>query len=541
MLRTHMCGQVTNKINNISLCGWIDTIRDHGEIIFIMLRDQSGLIQCVFEKNMPEFFELRNIPKESVIQVHGNTIFREEKFINNNLATGTIELRVLSYKVLSLCKNNIDVNTNDDVIKSKYRYMFLRESEQRHKINMRCQIIKTIRDYMHDNFFQEIHTPILTGSSPEGARDFMVISRLYKDKYYALPQSPQIFKQLLMCAGFDRYFQIAPCFRDEDSRADRSPTEFYQLDLECAFVDQETVFSIIEGLIIKLFGHVTFHRLTYHESMQKYGTDKPDLRIPLYIEDMNNINIGIFSDNSKDLLGIRINRIFSRAEIEEIEILMKEYGYPGIGYISVVDNIISGSLKKHIDTEAILSMMKNHQTIFFIYDSLTKARTMCNKLIQYLGHKYFINTTNSIKYAFCWIKDFPMYELNDEGKYEFMHNPFSDVYNIDDIPSNMIAKQYDIVCNGLELGSGAIRNSSSEKMLKLFAHAGYSSEQVINNFPALYNAFDMGAPIHGGIALGIERIVMILTNSKYVRDVIAFPTLQNGIDYLMNAPSPMRS
>lgn len=516
------CGKIIEPCNDVILHGWIHSLRDHGDLLFIELRDQTGIIQCIADCHINNFNQLKNITVESVVRLYGDIIWRSKNNINKNISTGYVEMHIKDYTLLSRCNEIVDLNTNDEVIKSKYRFMFLRDKKQREKINIRTEVIRKIRDYMHENAFQEIHTPLLTGSSPEGARDFKVISRLHKGKYYSLPQAPQIFKQLLMASGFDKYFQIAPCFRDEDSRADRVPTEFYQLDLECAFVEQEYIFQLIEKCIEQIFPDVKFSTMTYHEAINNYGIDKPDLRSYLKIE-KSNYKISIFN---KYTVQVKIKRLFSRKEIDNMNIFMK-LGY-NIGYISMENDSITGSLNKYINT---LHEEKN-TTIFFIDDDKDQALSIAGKLIQYLNSQYI-----KLKgYHFCWIKDFPMYKKHD-GKYEFMHNPFSDVYNIDDNIDNMLAKQYDLVCNGVELGSGAIRNNDRIRMVKLFNNVGYSEDNIKNNFPALYNAFNMGTPPHGGIALGIERIVMLLTNSIYARDVIAFPPLQNGFDHMMNSPS----
>ena len=527
-----MCGEIESPASDIILCGWIRNIRDHGGIRFITLSDKSGSMQCIFEDCNDD------LSIESVIRVFGKSILRDKKNINNKIKTGHIEFIVDKYEIMSTCTKNVDdiLNSNDEVTKSKYRYLHLRcNSKLNENIHCRSYIIRKIRNFIEENGFIDIQTPIITGVSPEGARCFKVLSDRHKGMYYTLAQSPQMYKQFLMVSGFDRYYQIAPCFRDEDSRRDRSPLEFYQLDLEASFVEQQDILDIIEGMIKEIFNvEDKLPVIQYSESIRIYGTDKPDLRIPLHIEDFNNIEFSIFNDKNKSLRGVRINKVFTKNEIDEIHAMMKDKGYPGIGYLYMKDNKLCGSLKNSLITET--NFINEGETILFVYDYFEKSSIVCGSLISYLSRYFEIKD----KYKFCWVVNFPMYKKED-GKYKFMHNPFSKPHNVHDHPDNMLAYQYDLVCNGLEVGSGAIRNHDPDTMVKLFSVVGYNEDKVKNNFASLYDAFTCGAPQHGGIALGIERLVMLYSGCEYARDVAPFPPLQNGVDPMMGAPTSLDS
>ena len=572
--RTHNCNQLSksNSGEEISLSGWINKKRDHGNLLFIDLRDNYGITQCITDKSNKNFKTLEKMQLESVIKINGTVVKRNDDTINSDLQTGEIEVNINSFEVLGSCKElPMPVFSDQEYaeeIRLKYRFLDLRRKKIHDNIILRSKVISFIRNEMFKLDFLEFQTPILTSSSPEGARDFLVPSRLNPGKFYALPQAPQQFKQLIMVAGFDKYFQIAPCFRDEDARADRSPGEFYQLDLEMSFVEQEDVFKVVEQLIVNVFKNFSskklmyekFPRISYDESMIKYGSDKPDLRNPLLISDLTDIfsredvTFEIFKKLVKS--GSRVRCIITkntkdkpRSFFDNIDKWAKEQGASGLAYFTMEkDTNISakGPVGKFFSKEALQEIMKI--TGAEVGDSVFFACGKINDVekITALARSKIANELNLIDentFAFCWIVDYPMFEKNEvTNKIEFSHNPFSmpqgDIKNLDlDNPLNIKAYQYDIVCNGIELSSGAIRNHVPELMYKLFSIAGYKKEQVDEKFSGMINALSYGAPPHGGIAPGIDRIVMLLANEKNIREVTMFPMNQNAQDLMMNAPS----
>ena len=572
--RTHNCGELTKKSKdkNIVLSGWINKKRDHGNLLFIDLRDNYGVTQCVIDKSNEYFKELEKIQLESVVKINGKVVARSKDTINSDLKTGDVEVTINSFQILGECKElPMPVFSDQDYaeeIRLKYRFLDLRRKKIHDNIILRSKVISFIRNEMLKLGFLEFQTPILTSSSPEGARDFLVPSRLNPGKFYALPQAPQQFKQLIMVSGFDKYFQIAPCFRDEDARADRSPGEFYQLDLEMSFVEQEDVFQIVEKLMISLFKnfsskkllHEKFPRISYEEVMLKYGTDKPDLRNPLLINDLTNIftredvKFDIFKKLVKS--GSKVRSIVTkktkdkpRSFFDNIDKWAKEQGASGLAYFTIEkDQKLSakGPVGKFFSEDSLKNIMEI--TNAEVGDSLFLACGKLNEVekISSLARDKIAKELNLIdesKFAFCWIVDYPMFEKDEvTNKVKFSHNPFSmpqgDIKNIDfNNPLNIKAYQYDIVCNGVELSSGAIRNHIPELMYKLFSIVGYDKNQVNEKFSGMINALSYGAPPHGGIAPGIDRIVMLLAGEKNIREVTMFPMNQNAQDLMMNAPS----
>ncbi|MDC0654047.1 aspartate--tRNA ligase, partial [Candidatus Pelagibacter sp.] len=554
------------------LSGWINKKRDHGNLLFLDLRDNYGITQCIIDKSNASFKELEKIQLESVIKINGKVVDRSDDTINSELKTGEVEVNINSFEVLGTCKElPMPVFSDQEYaeeIRLKYRFLDLRRKKIHDNIILRSQVISFIRNEMFNLGFLEFQTPILTSSSPEGARDFLVPSRLNPGKFYALPQAPQQFKQLIMVSGFDKYFQIAPCFRDEDARADRSPGEFYQLDLEMSFVEQEDVFKVVEQLIVNVFKKFStkkmmydkFPRVSYKESMLKYGTDKPDLRNPLLISDLTNIfaredvTFEIFKKLVKS--GSKVRCIVTkntknkpRSFFDSIDKWAKEQGASGLAYFTIEkDKNISakGPVGKFFSREALEEIMKITKaevgdSVFFACGKLSDVEKIISQARDKIGKDLDLINENS--FAFCWIVDYPMFEKNEvTNKIEFSHNPFSMPQgNIKDIdfknPLNIKAYQYDIVCNGIELSSGAIRNHIPELMYKLFSIAGYEKKQVDEKFSGMINALSYGAPPHGGIAPGIDRIVMLLANEKNIREVTMFPMNQNAQDLMMNAPS----
>ena len=573
--RTHTCGELnkSNKGQDVSLSGWVHKKRDHGNLLFIDLRDDYGISQCVIEKAHKNFSELEKIPLETVIKVDGSVLERSLDTINSDLETGDIEISIANFTILGTTKELplpifLDEDYSED-IRLKYRFLDLRRKRIHKNIILRSNVISFIREEMKKMGFLEFQTPILTSSSPEGARDFLVPSRLNPGKFYALPQAPQQFKQLIMVAGFDKYFQIAPCFRDEDARSDRSPGEFYQLDVEMSFVNQNQIFEIIEKLFVNTFEKFSnnkilsknFPQISYEDALLKYGSDKPDLRNPLVISDVSKIfeREDVKFDIFKKLIlkGNIVRAIVTKKTIDKprsffdgIDKWARTEGASGLAYFSfekINDQINGkGTVGKLFSAEAIEEIMKitnaeSGDSIFFacgikseVEKILSLART---KIAQEL------NLINENEFAFCWIVDYPMYEIDEKTKkIVFSHNPFSmpqgDVQNLDfENPLSIKAFQYDIVCNGVELSSGAIRNHMPDLMYKLFSIAGYSKKEVDNQFSGMINALSFGAPPHGGIAPGIDRIVMLLANEKNIREVTMFPMNQNAQDLMMNAPS----
>ena len=571
--RTHHCSELTEKDagKSVNLSGWLHRKRDHGNLLFIDLRDHFGLTQCVIENNSKYFSLLEKLKPESVISIEGKVVKRGKETENLELTTGKIEIEIKSIKILSEARDlPMPVFGEQDYpedIRLKYRFLDLRREEMHKNIILRSQIISFIRSEMLKLGFLEYQTPILTSSSPEGARDFLVPSRLNPGKFYALPQAPQQFKQLIMVSGFDKYFQIAPCFRDEDARADRSPGEFYQLDIEMSFVEQEDIFKVVEKLMINLFKKFSkkninekFLRITFKEAMMKYGTDKPDLRNPLLIHDITNIferddvKFDIFKKLVKSGAIVRCivtknTKDKPRSFFDNIDRWAKEQGASGLAYFTLEgDKEISGKgpVGKFFSQESLKKIMEISKAE--IGDSLFLACGQINdveKILAISRNKIAkdLNLIDENKFEFCWIVDYPMYELDDQTKkIKFSHNPFSmpqgdlDKLNLKD-PLKIKAYQYDIVCNGVELSSGAIRNHIPDLMFKLFEIAGYNKKQVEEKFSGMINALSYGAPPHGGIAPGVDRIVMLLANEKNIREVTLFPMNQNAQDLMMKAPS----
>ena len=574
--RTHHCNELNIKHvdKSVLLSGWVHKKRDHGNLLFIDLRDNFGITQCIIEKENKNFSKLEKIPLETVIKIEGKVMKRTSETINNELPTGEIEIQINSFEILGKTKElPLPVFSDQEYaeeIRLKYRFLDLRRKKIHNNIILRSKVISFIRKEMERLGFNEFQTPILTSSSPEGARDFLVPSRLNPGKFYALPQAPQQFKQLIMVSGFDKYFQIAPCFRDEDARADRSPGEFYQLDVEMSFVEQEDVFEVIEKLMLNLFNKFSkkkitfkkFPRIPFKESMNKYGTDKPDLRNPLIINDISevfsreDVNFEIFKKlfKSGSLIKSIVTKNTSekpRSFFDNIDKWAKENGWNGLAYFSIEkDNsgklIGKGPVGKFFSEDSLKKIMEITSaqigdSVFMscskeneIYEIMSKSR---NKIASDL------NIIDENAFAFCWITDFPIFELDKEtSKINFSHNPFSmpqgDPNNLDlSNPLDLKAYQYDIVCNGVELSSGAIRNHIPELMYKLFSIAGYDKKIVEEKFSGMINALSYGAPPHGGIAPGIDRIVMLLADEKNIREVTMFPMNQNAQDLMMDAPS----
>ena len=572
--RSHNCSELSEKDINktVRLSGWIHRKRDHGNLLFIDLRDHYGLTQCVIENNNNNFSLLEKAKPETVIQIDGKIVMREKGTENNDLKTGKIEVQIKSVEVLSFAKElPIPVFGEQDYpeeIRLKYRFLDLRREEMHKNIILRSKVISFIRTEMIKLGFLEYQTPILTSSSPEGARDFLVPSRLNPGKFYALPQAPQQFKQLIMVSGFDKYFQIAPCFRDEDARADRSPGEFYQLDLEMSFVEQEDIFKVVEELMVKLFKNFSskkitslkFPRISYSDAMNKYGTDKPDLRNPLILNDITSIftrkdvKFDIFNKLVKS--GSKVKAIVTkntkdkpRSFFDNIDKWAKEQGASGLAYFTLEkENSIKakGPIGKFFSETSLQEIMEICNAS--IGDSLFFAcakENEINKILSQARNKIAqdLKLINENEFSFCWIVDYPMFELDEKSKkIIFSHNPFSmpqgDIKDLDlSNPLKIKAFQYDIVCNGIELSSGAIRNHIPELMYKLFAVAGYDKTQVENKFSGMINALSYGAPPHGGIAPGIDRIVMLLADKINIREVTLFPMNQNAQDLMMQAPS----
>jgi len=569
--RSHNCGELTisNIGEEVKLSGWVDRKRDHGGLLFIDLRDHYGLIQLVIDSENKLFTKCEETKLESVITIVGNVIKRSEELINKKLPTGEIEVNIKNFVVESMSDVlPMPVSGEHDLGEEqrlKNRFLDLRRIKMQNNMILRSKIINSIRNRMVEKGFYEFQTPILTASSPEGARDFLVPSRLNPGKFYALPQAPQQFKQLIMASGFDKYFQIAPCFRDEDARADRSPGEFYQLDMEMSFATQEDVFNVIEPLMYGLFKEFSdwditstpFPRISYKDAILKYGTDKPDLRNPLEICDvtesflMKGVTFNAFLGQIKK--GAVVRAIVApavsekpRSFFDKLNSWAQNEGQPGLGYIIFSNNEAKGPIAKFLSKEAIdsiknISLAKDGDAVFFICNNTIEAAKFSGIARMRIAEEMDIIEKNV--YKFCWTVDFPMYELDEKtDSIIFSHNPFSmpqggmeSLENKD--PLDVLAWQYDIVCNGIELSSGAIRNHRTDIMEKAFNIAGYKSEDLKNRFGALYNAFKYGAPPHGGIAPGIDRIIMLLADEPNIREVIMFPMNQQAQDLLMNAPS----
>ena len=569
LYRTHNCGELNiDHINkDVYISGWINKKRDHGGLLFVDLRDEYGITQCVINSENPKFKLVENIKLESVIKISGKVVKRSDDTVNNNLPTGEIEILSKDIEILNESEQiPFQVAIDDDApedLRLKYRYLDLRRDKKHKNIILRSKIINSIRQKMIDRGFLEIQTPILTASSPEGARDFLVPSRLNKGKFYALPQAPQIFKQLLMISNFDKYFQIAPCFRDEDARADRSPGEFYQLDFEMAFVDQNDIFKTIEPVLFEIFSEFSkysvseppFKIIKYKDSVSLYGTDKPDLRNPLIIKDVTdcfaNSGFKIFEDNIKKGFVVKAikapgSSIKPRGWFDKLNDWARDNGQKGLGYIIFENNEFKGPIAKNLKKENLnsikdLSNLENGDSIFFISDDENNANKFAAIARNQLCNELNLLEKNTFK--FCWIVDFPMFELDPQSKkIDFSHNPFSmpqggmESLNNKD-PLDILAWQFDIVCNGVELSSGAIRNHKLDIMIKAFEIAGYSKEDLKNRFGSLFKAFRFGAPPHGGSAPGIDRIIMLLAEEENLREVVAFPMNQQAEDLMMGSPN----
>ena len=572
--RSHNCNELRkNDLDKeISVSGWINRKRDHGNLLFIDLRDNYGITQCIIDKENKNFSLLEKTQLETVVKITGKVVNRSNETINKDIETGEIEVVISEFEILGTCKElPMPVFSDQEYaeeIRLKYRFLDLRRKKIHENIILRSKVISYIRNEMTKLGFLEFQTPILTSSSPEGARDFLVPSRLNPGKFYALPQAPQQFKQLIMVSGFDKYFQIAPCFRDEDARADRSPGEFYQLDLEMSFVEQEDVFNIVETLLVNTFKKFSnkklmndkFPKISYTDSMLKYGSDKPDLRNPLIINDITevftreDVSFEIFKKLVKSGSNVRCistkdTKDKPRSFFDNIDKWAKEQGGSGLAYFTFEENdelSAKGPIGKFFSKEALLEIMK--KTNSKVGDSIFMACSKQSDLekITALARDKIAKDLDLIDdniFAFCWIVDYPMFEKDEiTNKIEFSHNPFSMPQgNLSDKdfkdPLDILAYQYDIVCNGIELSSGAIRNHKPDLMYKLFSIAGYSKAQVDEKFSGMINALSYGAPPHGGIAPGIDRIVMLLANEKNIREVTMFPMNQNAQDLMMKAPS----
>ncbi len=574
--RTHTCGELTlSQVGKIiRLSGWVHRKRNHGTLLFIDLRDSYGITQCVIDAGNNTLFQIaENTRLESVVTVTGQIVARSEETVNTKLLTGDIEVQITGFHVESTCavlpfSVNNDADFPEDT-RLTYRFLDLRREKLHNNIVLRSQIISSIRRRMIEKNFIEFQTPILTASAPEGARDFLVPSRLHPGKFYALPQAPQQFKQLLMVAGFDRYFQIAPCFRDEDARADRSPGEFYQLDFEIAYATQEDVFSAIEPVLHGVFEEFSsgrtvspypFKKIPYEYAMLKYGSDKPDLRIPIEISDTSIVFLGsgfsVFSQSVEDGACVRAIPAPSAASqprrfFDQMNDWAQSEGASGLGYIIFSpDGSAKGPIAKHLSEDRLASLreisgISDGDAVFFACGTPTEASALAGRVRLKLGKDLKLIDENH--YAFCWVVDFPMFEENSQtGEIEFAHNPFSMPQGgmsalEEQDPLEIKAYQYDIVCNGIELSSGAIRNHLPEVMYKAFEIAGYNRAQVAEEFSGMLNALTYGAPPHGGCAPGIDRIVMMLAGEKNLREVIAFPMNQRAEDLMMKAPSKVTS
>ena len=560
--RTHRCDEITLEDvgKKVRIAGFVETIRDLGGVVFLDIRDMYGITQVVTSAESEDVDFASHIPIESTVTVFGTVRKRAEETVNPKLKTGLVEIFIEEIKVLGKRTKSLpfEVNTKQEIredLRLQYRFLDLRNERLKNNLLLRAEVLQFLRSQMIEQGFLEVQTPILTSSSPEGARDYLVPSRLHAGKFYALPQAPQQFKQLLMVSGIDKYFQIAPCFRDEDARADRAPGEFYQLDMEMAFATQEDVFNVIEPVMYNTFkkfsnkkiANYPFPRISYAESMLKYGTDKPDLRNPLYIIDLSDF----FSKctfkpfQNTTVRAIKVKGHMSKGFHEKMLDFAKSIGMGGLGYLEVQEDLsFKGPIDKFIPDELKKDLLKladleKEDTIFFIADSKPRATDLAGQIRTELGKR--LNLIDEDVFQFCWIIDFPMFELDEHGALAFSHNPFSmpqggleALENKD--PLEILAYQYDIVCNGIELSSGAVRNHDIDIMLKAFSMAGYTEDQVKTKFGALFTAFQFGAPPHAGVAPGIDRMLMLLTESETIREVIAFPLNSKAQDLMMGAP-----
>ncbi len=574
--RTHTCSELGEKDigKNVKISGWLHRKRDHGNLLFLDIRDHFGITQCVIENKDKNFKTLEKIKPESVILVEGNVIRRSEETINKDLKTGSIEIKIKNFEILSAAQELpmpvFGEQEYPEEIRLKYRFIDLRRKEMHQNIELRSKVISFLRNKMIENNFLEFQTPILTASSPEGARDFLVPSRLHQGKFYALPQAPQQFKQMIMISGFDRYFQIAPCFRDEDGRADRSPGEHYQLDMEMSFIEENDIFEVVEPIFYELFKKFgagktvnknPFPRLTYKDSMEKYGTDKPDLRNPIELIDVTklfaskDVDLKIFKENIKKGQIVKAIPLSStdtkpRSFFDNLNNWAISEGANGMAYINFEKKdgkvLGKGPIAKFFSDKAISELLKvcklnEKGSAFFVCNNQQEALKFSGIARQKIGQE--LKLIDETKFNFCWIVDFPMFHYDEnEKKIDFSHNPFSmpkvDIKDFDKTdPLKILAHQYDLVCNGYELSSGAIRNHIPEYLFKVFSKVGYTQDMVKKKFSGMINALSYGAPPHGGMAPGIDRIVMLLANQKNIREVTLFPLTQNAQDLLMGAPS----
>lgn len=563
--RTHTCNEISLEDvgKKVKIAGFVQTIRDLGGLVFLDIRDMYGITQVVTSAESNDVDFSSHIPVESSVMVSGTVKKRDPETVNEKLKTGLVEIQIEEIQILGKRTKDLpfEVNGNQEVredLRLQYRYLDLRNDRLKNNLILRSQVIQFLREQMISQGFLEVQTPILTSSSPEGARDYLVPSRLHEGKFYALPQAPQQFKQLLMVSGIDKYFQIAPCFRDEDARADRAPGEFYQLDMEMAYATQEDVFAAIEPVIYNTFKKFTnkevtpypFPRIAYRDAMLKYGTDKPDLRNPLFIVDVTDIfetvGLNAFKDQIVRVIATHDVADQTRSFFENMtDYAIKECKAKGLAWLRILeDRSFQGPIAKFIgdkEKEALLERTnsKPGDCIFFIAEKPGIVEKLAGEIRDELGKR--LNLIDPNKFEFCWIVDFPMYELDEQGKLAFNHNPFSmpqgglEALNTQD-PLEILAYQYDIVCNGIELSSGAVRNHDTEIMLKAFELAGYGEEKVKEKFGALYTAFQYGAPPHAGVAPGVDRMLMLLSDSETIREVIAFPLNSKAQDLMMGAP-----
>ena len=560
--RTVRCDEITLEDvgKEVRIAGFVETIRDLGGVVFLDIRDMYGITQAVTSADSQDVDLASHIPIESTVTILGKVRKRSEDTINTKLKTGLVEVFIEDIEILGKRTRNLpfEVNKDQEVredLRLKYRYLDIRGEKLKNNLILRAKVIQYLRNQMIEKGFLEVQTPILTSSSPEGARDYLVPSRIHKGKFYALPQAPQQFKQLLMVSGIDKYFQIAPCFRDEDARADRAPGEFYQLDMEMSFATQEDVFEIIEEVIYNTFKEFSekkisdypFERIKYREAMIKYGTDKPDLRNPLVIIDLSEFfNKCTFKPFiGRTVRAIKVNGHMSKGFHEKMLSYAMSIGMGGLGYLEVQDDYsFKGPIDKFIPIEykkelLELGNLEKGDTIFFIADNEKRATELAGQIRTELAKR--LDLIEKDVFKFCWIVDFPMFELDEQGKISFSHNPFSMPQGgLKDLneenPLDILAYQYDLVCNGIELSSGAVRNHDIEIMIKAFEMAGYTEEEVKTKFGALYTAFQYGAPPHAGIAPGVDRMIMLLTEAENIREVIAFPLSSKAEDLMMGAP-----
>ena len=558
--------RLENVGEKVKISGWVETIRDLGGLVFLDIRDMYGITQVVTSGKDEDVDFASHIPVESAVSVYGTVKKRDEETINKKLKTGLVEIKIEKIDILGKRTLNLpfEINNSHDIredLRLQYRYLDLRNEKLKNNLILRAKVLQFLRNQMVERNFLEVQTPILTSSSPEGARDYLVPSRLHPEKFYALPQAPQQFKQLLMVSGIDKYFQIAPCFRDEDARADRTPGEFYQLDMEMSFATQEDVLSSIEPVIYNLFKEFSdkeintypFPRLKYKDVMLKYGTDKPDLRNPLEIVDVTdifaNLDLNAFKNKIVRVIGTHDVGDKPRSFFEDMtDFAIKELKAKGLAWLRILDDgTFQGPIAKFITDDARIEIQKRTNTkpgdcIFFIAEVPGVVEKLAGQVRDELGKRLELIDNN--KFEFCWIVDFPMFEDND-GKLEFSHNPFSmpqsGLESLENQnPLEILAYQYDMVCNGVEIASGAVRNHNIEIMLKAFSMAGYTEEEVKTKFGALYTAFQYGAPPHAGIAHGIDRMIMLLANTENIKDVIAFPLNSRAQDLMMGAPSNIK-